>query len=132
MKGTNRKADSLAKEVIASILLFEIADPRLELVTLTSCKVSHDRAYCDVYYTVEPKRYNEVSKAFEASSGHIRSLMAQRLGWRKAPVLRFHLDETIDVASKLEDILDFERSRLSSPDEEDVSIDSASNSLSEE
>ncbi len=101
MKEGNRKVDEQARETIANIMLFDVSDPRLDLVTITGCKVSYDRAYCDVYYTAEPDRYPDVSSAFESSKGHIRSLMAKKLDWRKAPELRFHLDETVDAAERL-------------------------------
>ncbi len=101
MKEGNRKVDEQARETIANIMLFDVSDPRLDLVTITGCKVSYDRAYCDVYYTAEPDRYPDVSSAFESSKGHIRSLMAKKLAWRKAPELRFHLDETVDAAERL-------------------------------
>lgn len=101
MKEGNRKVDEQARETIASILLFDVSDPRLDLVTITGCKVSYDRAYCDVFYTAEPDRYPDVSAALESSKGHIRSMMAKKLAWRKAPELRFHLDETVDAAERL-------------------------------
>lgn len=111
MKEANRKVDEQAREVIASILLFDVSDPRLELVTVTGCKVSYDRAYCDVYYTVEPSRYGEVEAAFASSKGHIRSLMAKKLDWKQAPELRFHLDETVDAAEKLGKYINEEKER---------------------
>lgn len=101
MKEGNRKVDEQARETIANIMLFDVSDPRLSLVTITGCKVSYDRAYCDVFYTAEPDRYPDVSAALESSKGHIRSLMAKKLDWRKAPELRFHLDETVDAAERL-------------------------------
>lgn len=111
MKEGNRKVDEQAREVIANILLFDVSDPRLELVTVTGCKVSFDRAYCDVYYTVEPDRYATVEAAFEKSKGHIRSLMAKKLDWKQAPELRFHLDETVDAAEKLGQYINAEKER---------------------
>ena len=49
---SNRKVNEQAREVIAGILLFEISDPRLELVTITGCEVSYDRSVCNaVSYT---------------------------------------------------------------------------------
>ena len=101
MKEGNRKVDEQAREVISSILLFEVSDPRLQLVTITGCSVSFDRAYCDVFYTAEPERYASVEAAFQAAKGHIRSLMAKQLAWKQAPELRFHLDETVDAAERL-------------------------------
>ena len=73
---TNRKVNQQAREVIASILLFEISDPRLSLVTITGCEVSYDRSVCNVFYTADRGEYEEVAEAFEKASGRIRSLMA--------------------------------------------------------
>lgn len=111
MKEGNRKVDEQAREVIANIMLFDVSDPRLELVTITGCSVSYDRAYCDVYYTVEPERYAEVEAAFASSKGHIRSLMAKKLDWKQAPELRFHIDETVDAAEKLNRYINMEKER---------------------
>ena len=107
MKEGNRKVDEQAREVISSILLFEVSDPRLEMVTVTGCKVSYDRAYCDIYYTCEPERYAEVEAALASAKGHIRSLMAKKLDWKQAPELRFHVDETVDAAGAVEAIRTF-------------------------
>lgn len=111
MKEGNRKVDEQAREVISSILLFEVSDPRLEMVTVTGCKVSYDRAYCDIYYTCEPERYPEVEAALASAKGHIRSLMAKKLDWKQAPELRFHVDETVDAAEKLGKYLNAEKAR---------------------
>lgn len=117
MKDGNRKVDEQAREVIANIILFDVSDPRLSMVTITGCKVSIDRAYCDVFYSVEPDRYASVEAAFDASRGHIRSLMAKKLNWRVAPELRFHLDETVDAAEKLGAYINAEKERMSAYDE---------------
>lgn len=97
----NRKVNGQAREVIANILLFEISDPRLSLVTIVACEVSYDRSVCNVFYTAEPDRYDEVAEAFKAASGRIRSLMAKELSWRVAPELRFILDTTVDDAERI-------------------------------
>ena len=117
MKAGTRKVDEQAREVISSILLFEVSDPRLQLVTITGCSVSFDRAYCDVFYTAEPERYASVEAAFQAAKGHIRSLMAKQLAWKQAPELRFHLDETVDAAEKLGKYLSEEKARQAAFDE---------------
>ena len=97
----NRKVNEQAREVIASILLFEISDPRLALVTIVACEVSFDRSVCNVFYSTEPSRYEEVAQAFEVASGRIRWLMAKKLSWRVAPELRFLLDTTVDEAERI-------------------------------
>lgn len=111
MKEGNRKVDQQAREVISNIVLFDVSDPRLQMVTITGVNVSFDRAYADVFYTAEPERYAAVQAAFEAAKGHIRSLMAKQLAWKQAPELRFHLDDTVDAAEKLGRYLDQEKAR---------------------
>ena len=98
---SSRKVNEQAREVIASILLFEISDPRLSLVTITACEVSFDRSVCNVFYTTDKDRYDVVEAAFSKASGRIRSLMAKKLSWRCAPELRFMLDESVDNAERI-------------------------------
>ena len=105
----SRKVNEQAREVIANILLFEISDPRLSMVTITGCEVSYDRSYCNVYYSAEKGNYDSVAAAFKAASGRIRSLMAKRLSWRVAPELRFLLDTTVDEAERISRALNREQ-----------------------
>ena len=98
---SSRKVNVQAREVIASILLFDISDPRLRAATITGCEVSFDRSYCNVYYTTEPDRYSSTAKAFARAAGRIRSLMARQLSWRVAPELRFILDPSVDEAERI-------------------------------
>lgn len=108
---SNRKVNEQAREVIANILLFETADPRLRFVTITGCEVSYDRSFCNVFYSAEPERYDEVEAAFAQARGRIRSLMAKKLSWRVAPVLRFHLDTSVDQAQVIAEALERDRAR---------------------
>ena len=98
---SSRKVNEQAREVIASILLFEISDPELNLVTITGCEVSFDRSMCNVYYSADKDRYEQVAAAFTRASGRIRSLMAKKLSWRVAPELRFMLDHSVDTAERI-------------------------------
>ncbi len=101
----NRKVNEQAREILASILLFEVSDPRLRLVTITGCEVSFDRSVCNVFYTTEPDRYEDAAAGFAAAAGRIRSLMGKGLSWRVTPELRFILDPSVDEAEKITDAL---------------------------
>ena len=101
----NRKVNEQAREILASILLFEVSDPRLRLVTITGCEVSFDRSVCNVFYTTEPERYGDAAAGFAAAGGRIRSRMGKGLSWRVTPELRFHLDPSVDEAEKITDAL---------------------------
>lgn len=108
---SNRRVNEQAREVISEVLLFEISDPRLDMVTITGVEVSYDRSVANVYYSTEPSRYTEVAQAFNAAAGRIRSLMAKKLSWRVAPELRFHLDESVDNAQCIAEALSADAAR---------------------
>lgn len=116
---SNRRVNEQAREVISEILLFEISDPRLDIVTITGVEVSYDRSVANVYYSTEPSRYTEVAQAFNAAAGRIRSLMAKKLSWRVAPELRFHLDESVDNAQRIAEALSADAARNASARAED-------------
>lgn len=112
---SSRKINRQAREVISNILLFETSDPRLNGVTVTSCEVSFDRSYCNVFYTADPDSYDEVAEAFEKAAGHIRSLMAKQVDWRVAPKLRFMLDEAVDEGGRIDAALRADAERNAKP-----------------
>ena len=116
---SNRRVNEQAREVISEILLFEISDPRLDMVTITGVEVSYDRSVANVYYSTEPSRYTEVAQAFNAAAGRIRSLMAKKLSWRVAPELRFHLDESVDNVQRIAEALSADAARNASARAED-------------
>ena len=116
---SNRRVNEQAREVISEILLFEISDPRLDMVTITGVEVSYDRSVANAYYSTEPSRYTEVAQAFNAAAGRIRSLMAKKLSWRVAPELRFHLDESVDNAQRIAEALSADAARNASARAED-------------
>lgn len=116
---SNRRVNEQAREVISEILLFEISDPRLDMVTITGVEVSYDRSVANVYYSTEPSRYTEVAQAAAAAAGRIRSLMAKKLSWRVAPELRFHLDESVDNAQRIAEALSADAARNANARAED-------------
>ena len=116
---SNRRVNEQAREGISEILLFEISDPRLDMVTITGVEVSYDRSVANVYYSTEPSRYTEVAQAFNAAAGRIRSLMAKKLSWRVAPELRFHLDESVDNAQRIAEALSADAARNANASAED-------------
>ena len=83
---TRRLGEQL-REKLGYILLFEIADPRLDLVTLTGVEVAQDRSFARVYVSCDGDRYEEVLEALNAAKGRIRSLLARALDWRVTPEL---------------------------------------------
>ena len=48
----SRRTNEIAREKLSWILLFEISDPDLQLVTVTSCEVSVDKSFMRAYVAV--------------------------------------------------------------------------------
>lgn len=106
---TRRLAEQ-AREKLGYILLFEVSDPALDLVTLTGCEVSMDKSMLRAYVSCDEARYDEVRAALQRAKGRIRSLLGRSLGWRVTPEIIFEIDTTVDEAQRialmLEDVPD--------------------------
>lgn len=100
-----RRLDEQAREVIASILMDEISDPRLSLVTVTGTKVSPDRSTANVYVIAAPDAYEDVLAGLESAKGRIRSLLGHALSWRVTPELRFFIDPSVDEGMRISEAL---------------------------
>ena len=90
-----------AREKLGYILLFEVSDPDLQLVTLTGCEVSVDKTMVVAYVSCDSSRYDEVTAALARAKGRIRSLLGHALGWRVTPELVFRIDTTADDAERI-------------------------------
>lgn len=97
---TRRLGEQL-REKLGYILLFEIADPRLDLVTLTGVEVAQDRSFARIFVSCEPDRYEEALEALNGAKGRIRSLLARSLDWRVTPELAFQIDRSTDEAERI-------------------------------
>ena len=102
---SSRKDNEIARDKIATIIMTEISDPRLDMVTVTAAKVSKDRSVCNVYVSADAGRYDEVREGLESAKGRIRSILGRTLKWRVTPELRFMIDETVDNAERIEKAL---------------------------
>ena len=103
MKQNNvtRRLSEQLREKLGYILLFEIADPRLDLVTLTGVEVTQDRSYARIFVSCDGSRYQEVLDVLNAAKGRIRSLLARSLDWRIVPELDFRIDRSTDEAERI-------------------------------
>lgn len=86
------------------MLLREVSDPRLSLVSITDVTVDRELAYADVYVSaVEGKaRAAEILAGMESASGFFRHALANRIELRTFPRLRFHWDPTPENADHME------------------------------
>jgi ribosome-binding factor A len=115
------------REVIARILLEEIADPRVEFVTVTGVVLSPDLRYATIYVaTPEGGDPAEALAGLKAATGRIRSLLGERVRARYTAELTFKIDPAIEEATRIANAIRSERELGRVPDEtEEASVDDA-------
>jgi ribosome-binding factor A len=92
-----RLADLILRE-LANLLLEEVQDPRLELVSLTGVKLNADISIALVSFTVGggPERRAQALEGLVKAKGFLRSGLAKRLNMRSLPDLRFAHDDFLE------------------------------------
>jgi ribosome-binding factor A len=103
-KAYSRRAIRLEEMImheLGRILVQEIQDPRLELVTVSGVRLNTDLTVAEVLYThgQSQVRHNDVQQGLDAARGYMRTLLGKRIKLRHVPELRFvwdsFLEETI-------------------------------------
>ncbi|MEL0611975.1 MULTISPECIES: 30S ribosome-binding factor RbfA [Marinomonas] len=107
---TSRIGDQLQKE-LASLIQFEVKDPRLGLVTINEVRVAKDLGYADIYYTVlgkddQPEVLAENQEALDSAKGFLRGRLAKEVKLRVMPHLRFHYDQSVVNGSRMSALID--------------------------
>ncbi|MEO6708134.1 MAG: 30S ribosome-binding factor RbfA [Planctomycetota bacterium] len=104
---TIAKLEARIHERVAHCIEFEIADPRGGMITLTGVKLSTDLSIAHVRYTVFGGT-SERSKAehmLESAAGFIQRQVGRVLSMRRTPALRFHYDESLEEARRLDELI---------------------------
>jgi len=104
---------------VAEILQTQLKDPRLPLVTCTRVAVTNDLKSAKLYVSVlgDEAQKTSAMKVLEGATGYVRRLLAQRLGLRTAPEVRFVYDPSIEYGIRLEELLQSEKERSPAPDD---------------
>jgi ribosome-binding factor A len=105
-KRSERVGDMIHHE-ISNILLFEISDPRVEMITITGTKVSDDLRHANIYYSLigDEKRWSDAKKGLSSSKGYIKRQLAKRLEMRYIPDVHFHEDRTMEKGERIDSLL---------------------------
>ncbi len=95
------------RDELASMLVMEVADPRLNGVTVTDVRVDRELAYADVYVSAVEghERSKEILEGLHSAVGFLRRALADRVDLRVFPRLRFHWDPTPERADHIERML---------------------------
>jgi len=103
-----RVRKTLMKE-IADILQREIRDSRISgVVSIMDVEISHDNSYAKVYYSIfggDAEAKEKTIDAINHNTSKIRYEVGKRIRLRLTPELRFIYDDSMERASKVNDIL---------------------------
>jgi len=95
------------REEIARILLREIEDPRVRLVTITDVSVSPDLKHARVFFSSvnSESTPEEAIKGLRRARKFVQRRLADTADLRFTPTLDFRLDPTAEQAQRVEEIL---------------------------
>ena len=95
------------REEVSQMLATEVRDPGVGLVTVTRAKVTGDLSLTRIYWTIlgDAAERKKTVKALERATGFVRHLLAERLGLRRVPEVKFIYDESVAAQARIEEIL---------------------------
>jgi ribosome-binding factor A len=105
-KRAARVAD-LIKMEIADLLLKQVRDPRIGMVTITGVKVTDDLRTARIFFVEMGKDTcsAEVLTGLGKAKGFLRRELSRRLQLRHVPELLFTYDPSFDYGSRIDSLL---------------------------
>jgi ribosome-binding factor A len=97
----SRRVAQQLQRTLSELILREIRDPRLGLVTLTEVRMSSDLSYATIYYSVLNAQRSEAQEVLSSAAEMLRGPVGRALQLRHAPELRFVADELIESGARL-------------------------------
>jgi ribosome-binding factor A len=95
------------KEVLSEIVLKDIKDPRLGLVTIVSVRVARDLATARIHFSVlgDDAQRETSLKILRGASGFMRHAIAGAIDVQHAPELRWVYDDSLDRSFRINEVL---------------------------
>jgi ribosome-binding factor A len=104
VKHTQARLAHEIQERIATILRERVGDPRLEHVTVNEVRVAPDGSYARIFWGTLGQT-GAAAEAIEKAKPYLRRCLAAELHIRRVPELDFRLDETLERAQRVEEVL---------------------------
>jgi ribosome-binding factor A len=108
MKRRTDRMGDLVRAELSDLLLREVQDPRIKLVSLTSVEVTPDmrRAIVRVSALGDEAQRLGALEALRHARGFLRTELSRRLTTRVTPELVFELDRGAEHSQKISDLLE--------------------------
>ena len=118
MSRRTERVNELLRDHLSTILTRDIKDPRINgIVTITAVETSRDLAFSRVWISVigDKEAGQKTLQGLRSASGFLqRGLLS--LGLRRTPELSFVLDDSIERADRVSQILDKVRPEWTEPE----------------
>lgn len=105
-----QRVGDFLKQELATLIQFEVRDPRVGMVSITDVEVSRDMSYARVYVTVLGKETEEDAEesvaALNKAAGFLRSQIARSNNARTTPKLRFYFDSSVGRGQHLSGLIE--------------------------
>jgi ribosome-binding factor A len=102
---TDRVAEQIRRE-LADLIVRDLRDPRIGLVTISDVDVSPDLAHAKVFFTVIGAPPAEAADGLNTAAGHLHNLLFKRLAMRTVPRLRFVHDASVEHGFEIDRLID--------------------------
>ena len=100
-----QRVSEAVREELSELIGFELDDPRLTAVTVTSAEVSSDMRHAHVKVAVDTSKEKTVLAGLEHAKSFLKRELAARLDLRRVPDLHFAVDSHPDADSRIEFLL---------------------------
>ena len=108
--GRSQRVGDFLKRELASLIQFEIRDPRVGMVSVTDVEVSRDMSHAKVFVTVLGKETEEETaesmEVLNQAAGFLRTQVAKSNNARTTPKLRFYFDSSVGRGQQLSKLID--------------------------
>jgi ribosome-binding factor A len=101
------RVNEVIKEVLSELVMNEVKDPRVGLVTIVGVRVTNDLSSAKVLFSVmgdEAQRATTM-KILKGASSFMRRVLVRQLDVKVAPELHWVYDDSLDRAFRIEQML---------------------------
>ena len=105
-KRADRVADLIKKE-LSEILVKQVHDPRIGIITITGVKVSDDLRSARIFFVELGKNQcsDDVKRGLQKAGGFLRRELGQKLRLRYVPELFFTYDPSFAYGERIEELI---------------------------
>jgi ribosome-binding factor A len=128
---TTIKQDRVAgriRQILSVLILREVADPRLQGITVTDVEIDSELMYARIYVNAlgEEERAPEIMGALKQAKGFLRREVGKRMTLRRVPDIGFYWDTSLERGDRMEHLINKLDIPPAPPDLDDDTLDEES------